>query len=211
MDLVAWLLGAAGFALGLGADRLATRWPEHDEEHAPGRAAGWRTAVTALVGALALGLLTLRFGGDPVALVVFGAWFVTLIIGMATDLDQRLLPDVLTVPVIPVGLVYALSGANPLVGGEIVPAIAAAVLIPAVLYIPSIPFGAGAFGLAGQPPAAGISGWSARPASTARNGRPSVASGLRSTSAGFRPRGGNPWRMSANWRVRPTASASGSH
>ncbi len=147
MDPLAGVLGVVGFALGLGADRLATHWPEHDEEHAPGRAVDWRTAVTALVGALALGLLTLRFGGDPLAVAVFGAWFVTLIIGMATDLDQRLLPDILTLPVIPVGLVYAISGANPLVGSELVPAIAAAVIIPAVLYIPSIPFGAGAFGL----------------------------------------------------------------
>jgi leader peptidase (prepilin peptidase)/N-methyltransferase len=147
MDPLAGLLGLGGFALGLAADRYATHWPEHDEEHPPGRPVDWRTAVTALVGALALGLLTLRFGGDPLALAVFGAWFVTLIIGMATDLDQRLLPDILTIPVIPVGLVYAISGANPLVGSELVPAIAAAVLIPAVLYLPSIPFGAGAFGL----------------------------------------------------------------
>jgi leader peptidase (prepilin peptidase)/N-methyltransferase len=66
---------------------------------------------------------------------------------MATDLDQRLLPNVLTLPVIPIALLYAISGRNPLVGTELVPAILAAVLIPAVLYLPSIPFGAGAFGL----------------------------------------------------------------
>jgi len=72
---------------------------------------------------------------------------VTLIVGLATDLDQRILPDLLTLPVIPVALVYALSGANPLVGQELVPALLAAVAIPAVLYLPSIPFGAGAFGL----------------------------------------------------------------
>ncbi len=147
MEPLAGLLGAGGFALGLAADRLATRWPEHDEEHPAGRPVDWRTAVVALVGALALGLLPLRFGGDPLALVIFGAWFVTLIIGLATDLDQRLLPDLLTLPVIPVALVYALSGANPLVGGEVVLAVVAAVAIPALLYLPSIPFGAGAFGL----------------------------------------------------------------
>ena len=141
------LLGLGGFALGLAADRLATRWPEHDEEHPPGRAVDWRTAATAVIGALALGLLPLRFEGDPLALVVFGAWFVTLIIGLATDFDQRLIPDLLTLPVIPVALVYALSGANPLVGSEILPAVAAALVIPAVLYLPSIPFGAGAFGI----------------------------------------------------------------
>lgn len=147
MEPLAWLLGAGGFALGLAADRFSTRWPEHDEEHAPGRAADWRTAIVALVGALALGLLPLRFGSDPLAFVIFGAWFVTLIIGLATDLDQRLLPDLLTLPVIPVALVYAISGSNPLVGDEVVLAVVAALAIPAVLYLPSIPFGAGAFGL----------------------------------------------------------------
>ena len=147
MEPLAGLLGAGGFVLGLAADRLATRWPEHDEEHPPGRPVDWRTAVAALVGALAFGLLPLRFWGDPLAIVIFGAWFVTLIIGLATDLDQRLLPDVLTLPVIPVALLYALSGANPLVGGEVVFALLAAVGLPAILYLPSIPFGAGAFGL----------------------------------------------------------------
>ncbi len=147
MEPLTALLGAGGFALGLAADRFATRWPEHDEEHPPGRDVDWRTGLTALVGAIAFGLLPLRFGGDPVAVVVFGAWFVTLVIGLATDLDQRLLPDLLTLPVIPIALVYALSGTNPLVGPEIVPAVIAALAIPAVLFLPSIPFGAGAFGL----------------------------------------------------------------
>lgn len=147
MEPLAAVLGVIGLGLGLAADRLATRWPEHDEEHAPGRRVDWRTVVCGLTGAIALGLLPIRFAGDPLALVLFGAWFVTLILGMATDLDQRLLPNVLTLPVIPVALVYAISGLNPLVGTELVPAILAAVLIPAVLYLPSIPFGAGAFGL----------------------------------------------------------------
>lgn len=147
MDPLSLLLGAAGFGLGLAADRLATRWPDHDEEHPPGRRVDWRTGLTALVGALALGLLPVRFGGDVLAFAVFGAWFVTLIVGLATDLDQRLLPDILTIPVIPVAALYALSGANPLVGAELIPAVLAAVAIPAVLFLPSIPFGAGAFGI----------------------------------------------------------------
>ena len=100
-----------------------------------------------MVGAVSLGLLPLRFPGDMLALGAFGAWFVTLIVGLATDLDQRVLPDELTLPVIPIALLYAWSGLNPLVGGALIPAIAAAALIPAVLYLPSIPFGAGAFGI----------------------------------------------------------------
>jgi leader peptidase (prepilin peptidase)/N-methyltransferase len=141
------VLGLVGGLLGVGADRFATRWPDHDEEHPAGRPLGWRTVVCGVTGAIALGLLPLRFGGDGLALALFGAWFVTLIVGLGTDLDQRLLPDELTLPVIPIALVYAWSGLNPLVGGQLLPAVAAAVLIPAVLYLPSIPFGAGAFGI----------------------------------------------------------------
>jgi leader peptidase (prepilin peptidase)/N-methyltransferase len=142
------ILAVAGAALGVAADRFSTRWPPHDEEeHPPARAVDWRTVVCGVVGAVALALLPYRFGGNVLALLVFGAWFVTLVVGLATDLDSRTLPDELTIPVIPIALVYALSGLNPLVGGEVLPAILAAVLIPAVLYIPSLPFGAGAFGL----------------------------------------------------------------
>jgi leader peptidase (prepilin peptidase) / N-methyltransferase len=137
----------AGLALGLAADRLATRWPAHDEEHPPGRRLDWRTVVVGATGAVAFGLLPGRFEGDGLALAVFGAWFVTLIVGLATDLDQRVLPDLTTLPVVPIALIYAASGRNPFVGAELLPAIAGAVVIPAALYLPSLAFGAGAFGL----------------------------------------------------------------
>jgi leader peptidase (prepilin peptidase) / N-methyltransferase len=147
MEPVNAVLALLGAALGYAADRLATRWPEHDAEHPAGRVVDWRTAVCGIVGAIAFGLLPVRFGGDPLALALFGAWFATLVVGLATDLDQRLLPDELTLPVIPVAFVYAVSGQNPLVGDQWVLAVVAALAIPAVLYLPSIPFGAGAFGL----------------------------------------------------------------
>jgi leader peptidase (prepilin peptidase)/N-methyltransferase len=147
MDPLSLALGAGGFALGIAADRFATTWPEHDEEHPPGRRVDWRTGVVAFISALAFGLLPIRFAGDTLAFVIFGAWFVTLVVGLATDLDQRLLPDLLTLPVIPVALVYAVSGNNPFVGSDLLPAVLAAVIIPAALYLPSIPFGAGAFGM----------------------------------------------------------------
>lgn len=140
-------LGAVGLVLGILSDRLATRWPEHDEETPAGRPIGWRTAVCAAFGAFAFAILPTRFAGDPLALALFGAWFATLVVGMATDLDQRLLPDILTLPVIPVALVYAVSGRNPLVGPELVPALIVATAVPLVLYLLSIPFGEGAFGI----------------------------------------------------------------
>jgi leader peptidase (prepilin peptidase) / N-methyltransferase len=87
-----------------------------------------------------------RFASDPLAIAAFGAWFAILTVGLATDLDQRLLPDVLMLPVIPLALVYAVTGRNPLVDGELVPAVIGAIVIPLALYLPSIPFGAGAFG-----------------------------------------------------------------
>jgi leader peptidase (prepilin peptidase)/N-methyltransferase len=102
----------------------------------------------AAFGAFAFGLLGQRFApGDPVVFAAFGAWFATLVVGFATDLDQRLLPDELTLPVIPIALLFAVSGRNPLVGAEVGPAIAIAIVVPAGLFLASIPFGAGAFGL----------------------------------------------------------------
>ncbi len=92
-------------------------------------------------------MLPARFGGDALALALFGAWFVTLIVGLATDLDQRLLPDLLTLPVIPVAAIYAVSGQNPLVGADLLPAVLVAIVVPGVIYLASIPFGAGAFGI----------------------------------------------------------------
>ena len=139
---------AVGAVLGVLADRLATRWPEHEPPEFPaGRAVGWRTVVCGLFGAFAFSVLPVQFGTDLLAQVLFGAWFVTLIVGLATDLDQRLLPDILTLPVIPVAAIYAVSGQNPLVGTELLPAVIVAIVVPAVIYLASIPFGVGAFGM----------------------------------------------------------------
>ena len=142
------VFAVVGAVVGVLADRFSTRWPEHEPPEFPaGRAVGWRTVVCGLFGAFALAVLPARFGGDALALALFGAWFVTLIVGLATDLDQRLLPDLLTLPVIPVAAIYAVSGQNPLVGSELLPAVAVAIVVPGVIYLASIPFGAGAFGI----------------------------------------------------------------
>jgi leader peptidase (prepilin peptidase)/N-methyltransferase len=141
------LFALAGGAWGLVSDRIAVRWPEHDEEGLPaGRARGWRTAVAVLVGAVGLGLVPVRFG-QPVEVAVFGAYVVALTLLLATDLDQRLLPNEITLPAIPIALVFLLSGANPLVApGALAVTAAVAVILPVLLLLFSIPFGAGAFG-----------------------------------------------------------------
>ena len=142
---IAFAIG--GLILGVAADRLATRWPEHDEEFLAGRRIGWRTIICALFVAFAFAVAASRFEADPVALGLFGAWFATLVVGLATDLDQRLLPDSLTLPVIPIALIYDLTGQNPLVGTDIGPAILIAIVIPGIIYVGSLFFDAGAFGI----------------------------------------------------------------
>lgn len=138
------VLGVVGGAWGFAADRIAARWPAHDDGSV--RPIDWRTPVVVIVGALSLGALTVRFT-DPLVAVVFGAYLVALVLLLATDLDQRLLPDVITLPAIPLAFVFSLSGLNPLVPVGVLPiAVAVAIAIPLLLWLVSIPFGAGAIG-----------------------------------------------------------------
>ncbi len=138
------LLALLGAVWGFVADRIAARWPAHDDGSV--RPLDWRTPVVVAVGALSLGLLAVRFS-EPLEIVVFGAYLVALVLLLATDLDQRLLPDVITLPAIPLALVFGLSGSNPLVPPGVLPiAIAVSIIIPLLLWLVSIPFGAGAIG-----------------------------------------------------------------
>ena len=148
---IAILFALLGGAWGLASDRIAVRWPEHDpeeaDEHPAGRRLGWRTAVAVLLGAAGLGLVPVRYE-EPVQIAVFGAYVMALTLLLATDLDQRLLPDEITLPAIPMVLVFGLAGANPLVLPDaLLVAAIAAIVIPLLLLLVSIPFGAGAFGL----------------------------------------------------------------
>ncbi len=155
--LLAVVLGIAGAAWGFAADRIGARWPVHeaevDEGGAVSRAAGWvrpvdwRTVVVVALGGVSLGALALRFD-ELVPLVLFGAFFAALTLLLATDLDQRLLPDVITLPAIPIALAVCLLGLNPLVPlGALPGALIAAIAIPAFLFVVAIPFGAGAIGI----------------------------------------------------------------
>ena len=98
-----------------------------------------------IVGAASFGALPDHFP-DPVQLALFVAWFGVLLVLLATDLDQHLLPDVITLPLIPIGLVVALVGPDPLVKDAfgLAGAVAIAVVLPLGLFLLSIPFGAGA-------------------------------------------------------------------
>lgn len=159
MTPLALVLAVVGAGWGFVADRIAARWPEHESDEAPPelgpstavsaaiQGIDWRTVVCMVVGALALAGVGARFA-EPPQLVPFGAWTIVLVLLLATDLDQRLLPDELTLPLIPLAVVVVLAGLVPFVEPQDLPlAAVVAVAVPAGLYALSIPFGAGAFGL----------------------------------------------------------------
>lgn len=138
---------AAGIAWGVIADRIGARWPAHDDGSV--RPVDWRTVVVAIAGALAGGLVIERYGADLPALAYLLPIVAALVLLFATDLDQRLLPDVVTFPLAGWGLAGFVLGAGPFVRtpDELLWAVVAGVGLPAALYVVSIPFGAGAIGI----------------------------------------------------------------
>lgn len=143
------LIAAAvvGGAWGFVADRIAARWPEHEDGST--RAIDWRTLTVVLTGAVAPALLVLKYETEPTTLAYLGILILALILLFATDLDQRLLPDVITFPIVAYALVGFVAGIGPFVRtpGDLLVAAGAAIAIPGLLFIVSIPFGAGAIGL----------------------------------------------------------------
>ncbi len=138
---------AAGLAWGIIADRIAARWPAHDDGSIRGR--DWRTVAVAGAGGLGFALLIDRFRGDLASLAFLGVIVVALVLLFATDLDQRLLPDVITFPLMGYALAGFVAGVGPFVRtpGDLLWAAIGGIGLPAILYLASIPFGAGAIGI----------------------------------------------------------------
>jgi leader peptidase (prepilin peptidase)/N-methyltransferase len=141
---LAAVIGVSGAAWGFVADRIGARWPAHEDGSV--RAIDWRTLVVVALGGASLAALPSRVA-DFGQVVLFGGYFLALTLLLATDLDQRLLPDLVTLPLIAVTLVAAVAGWSPLVAGQLGWAVVAAVAIPGVLFAVSLPFGAGAIGI----------------------------------------------------------------
>jgi prepilin signal peptidase PulO-like enzyme (type II secretory pathway) len=141
MPVAALVAGAAGAILGFLSDRLAVRWPEHevDPEHrvAAVRRPDWRTALVAVAGALSFAALFIRWS-EPRHLLVLGIYFAALIVLLATDLDQNLLPDLITFPLMAYALAVLLLGWVPLLDGKslgLVSGLAAGLGAPVLLFI----------------------------------------------------------------------------
>ena len=141
------VVGAAiGLLWGLTADRIAARWPEHEDGRV--RPVDWRTPIVALAGLAAGGLVVDRFAGNVAWLTLMAVEIGALVLLFATDLDQRLLPDWITYPLGALALAAFVLGVGPYVRDttELAWAAGAAFGIPLVLYLLSIPFGSGAIG-----------------------------------------------------------------
>jgi leader peptidase (prepilin peptidase)/N-methyltransferase len=111
----------------------------------PSRRLDWRSGVMVVVGAVAFGALAARWT-EPRDLAILGVYFAALVILTATDLDQRLLPDLITLPMIPVALVVLVVGFDPLVQGKelaVASGILAGVGAPIVLIITNVLFKGG--------------------------------------------------------------------
>src|SRR4051794_17142430 len=138
LDPTAIVFALLGSARGFGADAIAHRWPAHDDEYVARRPVDWRSAVVVVIGALAFGSLGAQYADDASALVVYVPTFAALLLLLATDLDQRVLPDLLTVPLIAFAWVVLLVGASPALAGKdlaLVSGISAAVALPLLLLV----------------------------------------------------------------------------
>jgi leader peptidase (prepilin peptidase)/N-methyltransferase len=144
VDPLVLVFGAAGLIWGVASDRISARWPAHEDGSV--RGPGWRSVVVAVFASLALAAVPIRFG-DPGQRLLFGVYFGVCVLLMATDLDQRLMPDVLTLPLIALGAVALVWGGDSLVSRSPAwMAVVGAIGVPALLFIASLPFGEGAFG-----------------------------------------------------------------
>jgi leader peptidase (prepilin peptidase) / N-methyltransferase len=130
-----------GGLLGIAADRLAARWPAHEDGRV--RRIDWRSVVVVLAGALTFGGLVARWS-EPSDIAVLGLYAAALLLLLATDLDQRLLPDVITLPLIAYAVIVSLAAPllglhlNPLLAGKelgLVSAVAAGLGAPALLAL----------------------------------------------------------------------------
>jgi leader peptidase (prepilin peptidase)/N-methyltransferase len=104
-----------GGVFGFGADRLSVRWPSHEDGVIRGM--DWRTAAVVLGGAAAFGALTTRWS-EPDDLIILGIYVGALIVLLATDLDQKLLPDLITLPLIGYAAAVTFLGLNPVLEGK---------------------------------------------------------------------------------------------
>ena len=95
VEPLALVFGLVGLIWGAASDRISARWPAHEDKSV--RAVDWRSAVVVVFACAALAAVPVRFE-DPAQRLLFGVYFGVCVLLMATDLDRRLLPDEVTLP-----------------------------------------------------------------------------------------------------------------
>jgi leader peptidase (prepilin peptidase)/N-methyltransferase len=135
-----------GAVWGFAADRLAARWPAHEDGSI--RPIDWRTPLVVLVSAVSAPVVAARYGTSWQVLVIYGGYVAALVVLFATDLDQRLLPDLITLPLIAFAAIVLVAGWSIFIrtNDDVLWAVGASIVVPAALYALSIPFGSGAIG-----------------------------------------------------------------
>lgn len=106
------------------------------------RGLDWRSLVVVIAGGASFGALTARWT-EPADLLVLGIYVAALIVLLATDLDQKLLPDLITLPLIVYAAAVTLLGLNPVLADKSplffvdggLSAVLAAILAPGLLAI----------------------------------------------------------------------------
>lgn len=136
--VVVGAVAAVGALIGLGADLVARRWPNHEEDYEPRRALDWATFVVVITGAASGAGLAARLATDPQSFAVYAVLFVPLLVLLATDLDQRILPDLVTLPLILFAAVLLIAGWSPALADKDlgrISGIAAGIVAPVLLLV----------------------------------------------------------------------------
>ena len=134
LTIAAFTVG--GLVFGVLADRLSVRWPAHEADYLP-RGVDWRTLLLALAGGVVFGGLVSRWS-DVTSLVLLGVYCAALLVLLATDLDQKLLPDLITLPLIAYSGILLVAGWSPLLAGKelgLASGIAAGIAAPVFLFV----------------------------------------------------------------------------
>ena len=124
-----------GGLMGLGADRLAVAWLGH-LGNGVRRGIDWRTVVLVVVGStMAVGIVArYPYRWDVFYLCAFST---ALLVLLATDLEKKILPDVITIPLIGATAGLLVFNSNPLLFDEqlgLLSGVAAGIGTPAFLF-----------------------------------------------------------------------------
>ncbi len=127
-----------GAVLGFAADLVARSWPAHEADYRTRPSLDWRTLILAVTGAVVFYSLYARWGGATAFVVILVPYVTALLLLLATDLDQRILPNLITLPLIAYTAAILVLGWSPLLFGKdlgLISGLAAGIGAPLILWL----------------------------------------------------------------------------